>query len=344
MKYQKYLYFLVLGVFSVVVLFVGCSKNDETSGKGETKDKAGIELKLAETHPNDFPTTLADKEFAKLVEEKTEGRVKIKVYEGSQLGEEKQVIEQIQFGGIDFARVSLSPVAEFSKDLNALQLPYIYKDSEHMWKVLNGPIGEKMLDSLSEKNILGLCYYDGGARSFYNTKKEIKSLDDLKGMKFRVMESSLMVGMVESLGAIAQPMDYGEVYSALKTGVIDGAENNFPSYISSNHYEVAKYYTIDAHSRVPELLIASTNSLKNNNVSDEDITLIKEAAKESVDYQKVQWEKTSNESKEKAEKAGCTITELDSKELSKFQESVQSLYEKEGKDFMDIIKEIQDTK
>ncbi len=301
-----------------------------------------IVLRLADNQPADYPTTLGDLEFARLVEERTNGRIKIEVYYGAQLGDEKSVIEQVQFGAIDFARISISPISEFAKNLNALQLPYIYRDADHMWKVLSGPIGDELLKSVEGAKLVGLTWYDSGSRSFYNTKKEVKSVADLKGMKIRVQESKLMMGLVEALGASPTPMAYGEVYSALQTGVIDGAENNWPSYISSSHYEVAKYITIDSHTRVPEIVVGSPATL--SKLSAEDQEIIKKAAKESTELQKAEWAKYSKKSEDAAAAAGCTITTLDEAAITEFQNAMKPLHDELGKDYADLIKRIQETK
>ncbi len=195
-----------------------------------------IVLRLAETHPKGYPTELGDEEFARLVKERSGGRIVIEVYPGSQLGEEKAVIEQVQFGAIDLTRVSISPLASFVPKLNAFQMPYLYRDSDHMWKVLKGDIGKELLASLEPFGFIGLGWFDGGARSFYNSKKPVRTPADLKGLKIRVQESELMMGLVRAFGAVPTPMPYGEVYSGLQTGVIDGAENNPPSYFSASHY------------------------------------------------------------------------------------------------------------
>ncbi|GMQ59885.1 TRAP transporter substrate-binding protein [Vallitalea sediminicola] len=344
----------VLVIMMVSVLFVGCGEKTETSKDGENvnsnkvasenndkqENTKSIIFRLADNHPADYPTTLGDYEFARLVEEKTEGRIKIEVFHSKQLGEEKEVIEQVQFGGIDFARVSLAPLTEFSPSLNVLILPYLYENADHMWKVLNSSIGDQFLASIESANFIGLAWYDGGARSFYNSKKEIKCLADLKGLKFRVQQSALIIDMVKNLGASPTPLPYGEVYSAIQTGVIDGAENNWPSYDTSSHFEVAKYYTIDEHLRVPEMIIASKISMEK--VSDEDMILVKEAAKEAQEFQIEKWNEKEAKSEEKVKEAGCIITRLENKD--EFVEAVKPLYEKYASEYTDIIGEIQDMK
>jgi tripartite ATP-independent transporter DctP family solute receptor len=295
------------------------------NGSSEPEGQEQIILRLAETHVQDYPTTQGDYYFAQLVEERTDGRIKIEVYHSSQLGEERDVIEQVQFGAIDFTRVSISPLAAFSASLDALQMPYLYRDADHMWNVLKGEIGDEFLASLEPANFVGLAWYDSGSRSFYNSVREIKSVADMAGLKFRVQQSDLMVGLVEALGAVATPMPFGEVYSALQTGVIDGAENNWPSYYSTSHYEVAKYYTLDRHTRVPEILIGS--KIVMDRLSAEDQEIIKQAAKDSIDYQIERWADFVKVSEDAIRAAGNTITELSPAAYAGFQEAMQPLYD-----------------
>ena len=297
-------------------------------------------LRLGETHVADYPTTKGNYEFARLVEERTGGRIKIEVYHSSQLGQEKAVIEGVQFGAIDFTRVSISPLSAFAPDFDALQMPYLYRGEEHMWKVLNGSIGEEFLASLEPANFVGLAWYDSGARNFYNSKKEIKSVADLKGMKIRVQESQLMMGLVSALGAVPTPMPFGEVYSALQTGVIDGAENNWPSYFSTSHYEVAKYFTLDGHTRVPEILIASKISM--DKLSKEDQEIIKQAAKDSMPYQIKLWKEFEKVSEEKVRAAGSIITELTPEAVVEFQNAMQPMYDALSPELQEVVKKIRD--
>ncbi|NLD98116.1 MAG: TRAP transporter substrate-binding protein, partial [Synergistaceae bacterium] len=296
--------------------------------------------RLGETHVADYPTTKGNYEFARLVEERTGGRIKIEVYHSSQLGQEKAVIEGVQFGAIDFTRVSISPLSAFAPAFDALQMPYLYRGEEHMWKVLNGSIGEEFLASLEPANFVGLAWYDSGARNFYNSKKEIKSVADLKGMKIRVQESQLMMGLVSALGAVPTPMPFGEVYSALQTGVIDGAENNWPSYFSTSHYEVAKYFTLDGHTRVPEILIASKISM--DKLSKEDQEIIKQAAKDSMPYQIKLWKEFEKVSEEKVRAAGSIITELTPEAVVEFQNAMQPMYDALSPELQEVVKKIRD--
>ncbi len=299
-----------------------------------------IVLRLAETHPKGYPTELGDEEFARLVKERSNGRIIIEVYPGSQLGQEKAVIEQVQFGAIDLTRVSISPVASFVPKLNAFQMPYLYRNSEHMWKVLKGDIGKELLASLEPFGFIGLGWFEAGARSFYTTKKAVRTPADLKGMKIRVQESELMMGLVSAFGAVPTPMPYGEVYSSLQTGVIDGAENNPPSYYSASHYEVAKYYTLDEHTMVPEIIIGSKISL--GRLSKADLDLIKQAAFDAIDFQRNEWAKYEQLSMDKVKAAGCTIIPIADK--TEWMKAVEPMYAKQPKEIQELVARIRAVK
>ncbi|MFA7109878.1 MAG: TRAP transporter substrate-binding protein [Sphaerochaetaceae bacterium] len=310
--------FIVLLLSVILIAGVFAQAEGETATKDQT-----IVLRLADNQPDNYPTVIGDKKFAELVEKYSNGRIKVDVYSQAQLGDEKSCIEQVQFGGIDFTRVSISPLSSFNPHLNALQMPYLYRDPDHLWKVLNGEIGQYFLDSMKASNFIGLTYYDSGARSFYTTKKPIYTVSDLKGLKIRVQESDLMMGLVSSLGAVPTPMSYGDVYSSLQSGVIDGAENNWPSYDSSSHYEVAKYYSIDQHTRVPEMLIASKISM--DKLSAEDVALIKKAAKDSQQVQIDSWADYAMKSEAKVREAGCKINKIN--DQAEFAAAMAPLYD-----------------
>lgn len=315
-------------------MLAGCGGNQKADKAGNDK----MVLRYAEVHPQDYPTTKGAYEFAKQVKEKTNGRIEVEVYYGGQLGDEKSVIEQIQFGGIDFTRVSVSPLAEFAKELNVLQMPYLYRDASHMWKVLDGEIGQNLMKGLEKSNMVGLAYYDGGARNFYNSKREIKSVADMKGLKIRVQESALMMDMVKALGANPTPMAYGEVYSGMQTGVIDGAENNWPSYESASHFEVAKYFVVDEHNRVPELHLASKALM--DKLSDADKKIIREAAQAGAKVEREEWLKREKASEEKVKAAGSIVSILTPEAKKQFEDAMKPFYEQHAKPYADIIEKI----
>ena len=223
--------------------------------------KPELILRYAENQPEDYPTTQAALAFAGVVADRTDGRVKVAVYSGGELGAEQSVIQQMQFGGIDFARVSLSQLAEYIPALSVLQLPYLYEDASQMWRVLDGSIGDDFLAMLDEMDLVGLSWFDAGVRSFY-TREKVTDLEQLQGLTLRVQESDMMSEMITDLGAEPVQVVYSQVYAALRNGQIDGAENNWPSYDAMGHYEVAPYFLQDEHTRVPEVQLASTAAIE----------------------------------------------------------------------------------
>ncbi|MDY0394095.1 TRAP transporter substrate-binding protein DctP [Virgibacillus halophilus] len=293
---------ILMVMISAVLLLAACGKDEKASGSSDKKGSGKtVTLKMAENQPDDYPTTIGDKAFAKLVEEKTDGRYKVEVYSGGQLGEETNTIEQVQLGSIDLARVNASPLSQFSKTIGVTSMPFLFTDEEEKWEKLNGEVGRELLDTLEESNMVGLAFYDSGERSFYDTKRPLKKPSDMKGLKIRVQNSEMSISVVEALGASATPMEYGEVYSSLQTGVIDGAENNFPSYYTSNHYEVAKHFTSNGYTGTPEVVIGSKKLW--DSLSDEDKKAFQEAALESVDTQREAWAKLTEESKKGSRKS-----------------------------------------
>ena len=301
-------------------------------------------LTLSEVHAEGYPTTLADQEFARLVEERTEGRIKVEVFPGGTLyGEETGSIEALQIGDIAFARVSASPVASYVPALNVIQLPYLYRDGEHMWEVLNGPIGQDMLEEIqaSGSGLVGLCYYDAGSRNFYTTKP-VKSVDDMKGLKIRLQNNAMMVEMVQLLGGNGVTgIGPNDVYSAIQQGVIDGAENNWPTYESMGDYQVAPYFVLDGHTRVPEILLASEAVLET--LDPADVEIIKECAKETQAYEIEQWALREQSSEEKVVSEGVQVTELTPEQIAAFQAKMTPIYEEYGAGYEDLIQEIINT-
>lgn len=312
------------------------------SGSGESQQVTT--LTLSEVHAEGYPTTLADYEFARLVEEATDGRIKIEVFSGGTLyGEETGAIEALQIGDIAFARVSASPVASYVPALNIIQLPYLYRDGEHMWQVLNGPIGQDMLNQIQESGsgLVGLAYYDAGSRNFYTTKP-VNSVADMKGLKIRLQNNAMMVEMVQLLGGNGVTgIGPNDVYSAIQQGVIDGAENNWPTYESMGDYQVAPYFVLDGHTRVPEVLLASEAVL--DTLDPADVEIIKECAKQTQEYEIEQWALREQTSEEKVVSEGVIVAELTPEQIAEFQALMGPIYEEYGAGYEDLIQEIINT-
>jgi len=285
-------------------------------------------LVASDTHPDGYPTVEAVKHFGQLVSDRTGGRYSVDMKFGAQLGQEADTVEQVRAGAIAINRTSLGPWNGLVKQTIVPSLPYIFRDTAHARAVMSGPIGDEILAAFEPYGVVGLAFYDGGARSFYTSKKQITSVDDLKGMKLRTMQSDIFVDMMAAFGATATPMPYGEVYSAIETGVVDGAENNFPSYDTAKHSEVAKFYTLDEHLIVPEVLVMS--KIVWDTISPEDQAIIKAAAKESVAKQYELWDAKVAESRKIVEGSGSTIADVANKQA--FVDAVKPVYDKYAAD------------
>ncbi|MBO1513469.1 TRAP transporter substrate-binding protein [Metabacillus bambusae] len=338
---KKFAVGIMVSLFLTSSILTGCTSSSSSSSEGNTESekKAEYTFRLADTHPPDYPTVVGDMKFAELVNERTDGRIKIEVFPSAQLGEEKAVIEQVQLGAIEFTRVNASPLAEFNKELSVLSLPYVFDSDEHLWNFLEGDMGSQMLDNLEDSKMIGLAYYSSGARSFYSNKP-IKSIEDMKGQKIRVQQSKVNIDLVSALGASATPMPYGEVFSALETGVIDGAENNYPSFVSSNHFQSSKNMILDTHQRTPEVLLISKAAW--DKLSEEDQKIIKQAALDSVKTQRETWDKWEKESEQTLRDAGVTITEVD--DLTPWKEAVKPVVEQYGSEFKEIMSAIDEAR
>ena len=335
MKKRIGLLFLCTAALTSLTLLTSCGGRREAAEDTGTPEYV---LTYAENQAEDYPTTKGAYRFAELVKERTEGKIIVQVNAGAVLGDEQSVVEQMQFGGIDFTRASISSMGEFLPKMNVLQMPYLYTGPDHMWKGLDGEIGNEFLESFEEIGLIGLSWYDAGARNFYNSVRPIQKLEDLKGMKIRVQESKMMGRMVELLGASSVPMTYADVYSALQTGQIDGAENNWPSYESEHHYEVAKYMTVDEHTRVPEVQIIAKATWEK--LTPEYQTIIRECARESAEYERMLWDQRSEASRKKVIEAGCEVVELSPEEKLRFQEAVTPIYNEFCGDYVDLIDQI----
>jgi tripartite ATP-independent transporter DctP family solute receptor len=297
------------------------------------------EFRSADTHPDGYPTVEAVKFMGKRLAELTNNKHSIKVYPASALGQEKDSIEQTKIGALAMARVNIGPMNNICAETQVPTLPFLFRSKEHMRKVLDGAIGDEILASCAPQGFIGLAYYDSGARSIYTGKKQIKSFADVKGMKIRVQQSDLWVSLLEAMGANATPMPYGEVYTALKTGLIDGAENNFPSYDSAKHFEAAKYYAMTEHSMAPEVLMFSKRTW--DTLSADDQKALRQAAKESVVYMRKLWDEKEISSQKLVVAGG--ITQVDK---APFQAAMKPVYDKFIKDdkLKSLVKRVQDTK
>jgi len=283
-------------------------------------------------HPDGYPNTIALESFAKQVTDKTKGAITAQVYNNGVLGAQPDAIEQLRNGALDFANFNLGPMGEFVPEVNVLSLPFLFTGVDQMHKVMDGPIGQKFSDAMSKKGIIALAWYDSGARSFYNNKKPIMEPSDLDGMKIRVMNNQLYVDMVDDMGGNATPMAYGEVFQALKTGVIDGAENNYPSFESSKHFEVAKYYSLTQHLILPECVCISKASW--DKLTPDEQAIVRQAAIDSAMEQRKLWAARETKSREMVEKAGIKINKVTDK--AAFQKKMEPVYQGFYKNYPDL--------
>src|SRR5271165_202872 len=249
-------------------------------------------FKASDVHPAGYPTVVAVENLGKKLAAATNGRLSVQMFAAMQLGGEKEAIEQAQIGALQMARVSVGAIGPVIDDLNVFNLPFLFRNTAHMQKVIDGAIGTELLDKVTangKAGLIGLCWMDAGARSFYNTKHPIKSIADLKGLKVRVIGNPMFVDMANALGANGVAMGYDQVFSALQTGVIDGAENNPPSFVFDNHYQAAKYYTLTEHLIVPEMLVLSRKTW--DGLTKDDQALLTKLAREAQQEERVLWAK-----------------------------------------------------
>jgi tripartite ATP-independent transporter DctP family solute receptor len=297
-------------------------------------------LKASDVHPEGYPTVAAVESLGKKLEQATDGRLHLQMYAAMQLGGEKEAIEQAQVGAIQFARVAVGALGPVIDDLNVFNLPFLFRDTAHMQRVIDGDIGQELLDKVTNNDkagLVGLCWMDAGARSLYDTKKPIKDIADLKGMKFRVMGNPMFVDMMNALGGNGVAMGYDQVFSALQTGVVDGAENNMPSFVFDNHYQVAKYYSYTEHLIVPEILVFSRKTW--DTLSKDDQALLKKFGREAQMEERVLWNKYEAEARDKAKASGTDI--IGGLDKKPFQDAVKPVWDKYGPRFAAMITRIQ---
>ncbi|MGS2761043.1 TRAP transporter substrate-binding protein [Sinomicrobium sp. M5D2P9] len=275
--------------------------------------------------------------MAKKLAEKSDGSMQIKIYPSQQLGTERECLELLQIGSLGMTKVSVGVLENFVSDYKLFGLPFLFRDKAHSHKVLDGEIGKQLLDASVQVRLKGVAFYDAGSRSFY-TKKPVHTPEDLKGLKLRVMESQTAIDMVRNLGGSPTPISWGELYTALQQGIVDGAENNLPSFYLSHHYEVCKYYIVDEHTNLPDMLLISTAIW--DSLSDQEKKWLEEAARESVVYERKIWEEAENHALEEIKKAGVEVIYPDKEP---FREKVSIMYENFKKDehLKEIIEAIQ---
>ena len=295
------------------------------------------EFRSADIHPDDYPTVLAVRHMGEELSKATGGKHSIKVYSKTALGSEKDTIEQTKLGAIAMTRVNVAPMNNICPATMVPTMPFLFRSTEHLRKVLDGAIGDEILKDCEAQGFIGLAFYDSGARSIYTVKKPIKTLADAKGLKVRVQQSDLWVSLLEAMGANATPMPFGEVYTALKTGLVDAAENNYPSYESSRHFEVARFYNKTEHSMAPEILLFSKRVW--DTLSAEEQKQIRTAAKESVTYMRKLWDEREEKSLAVVKAAGVQLVEVDK---ASFQLAMKPVYDKFLKDpkLQDMVKRI----
>jgi tripartite ATP-independent transporter DctP family solute receptor len=302
-------------------------------------------LKATDVHPLGYPTVEAVVRMGKKLEAATNGRLSIQMYPSMQLGGEKEMIEQAQVGALQIARVSVGPMGAIVDDLNVFNMPFVFRDVAHMNKVIDGPIGDELLKKLTDaptSKLVGLCWMDAGARSFYNSKRPVKTIDDLKGLKIRMMGNPIFVDTANAIGANGIAMGFDQLISALQTGVVDGAENNPPSYESGKHYQFAKYYSLSEHLIIPEILVFSRASW--DKMSKEDQDLIWKFSKEAQQEQRKLWQEREAASMAELRKQGIEIVTFSPEEKKKFQAAVKPVWDKYGAKYAALVQRIQDVK
>jgi tripartite ATP-independent transporter DctP family solute receptor len=297
-------------------------------------------LKAADVHPLGYPTVEAVVRMGQKLEEATDGRLSIEMFPSMQLGGEKEMIEQAQIGALQFARISVGPVGTIVDDLNVFNLPFVFRDVDHMRKVIDGPIGDELLEKISNEpqtRLIGLAWMDAGARSVYNKVRPIRELEDLQGLKIRMMGNPIFVDTMNALGGNGIAMGMDQVYNALQTGVVDGAENNPPSYDSFGHYPIATHYSLTEHLIIPEILVFSRRTWEE--LSEEDQELIMRLAKEAQQEQRVLWDERVEASMQKIRDAGIEVITFEDK--TPFQEAVKPVWDKYGANYAELVERIQ---
>jgi tripartite ATP-independent transporter DctP family solute receptor len=300
------------------------------------------QFRSADNQVDNYPTVEAVRYMARLVSERTGGRHSIEVFHSRQLGEETDTIEATRAGAIDLNRTNVVPLGADIPLLNALAMPFLFRSPAHLHKVLDGEIGNEILESFEPHGFIGLTFYDSGARSLYNSVRPIRSIADLKNLKIRIQKSQLMVEMIKALGAEPVELSYGQVLTGLATRLIDGAENNWPSYVTTDHYRHAGYYSLTEHLMAPEVLVMSMKAW--DGLSEEDRKIFRDAARESSLYMRGRWKTLEQQSRRKAEAAGVMI--ISGIDRQPFEAAMAGIYAKASAEptlarFIERIRQVQ---
>jgi len=337
-------------VFTTMALLLGltltgCGNSDDsastsTNNQGSntpTTSGETLELKLGHNLAEDHAVHIALTEFAKDVEENTDGSLKIKIFPNGTLGSETDMITQISNGALDMAKVSAATLGNFSENYNLFSIPYVFTDKDHYYKAMDSDVVKNIFESTKDKGFVGLTWLDSGARSFYTVDKPIKKPTDLKGLKIRTMDSQMAIDMMKNLGGSSTVMGYSDIYTSLQSGVIDGAENNITAL--RDHGEVAKYYSEDEHTRIPDIVVISSSVM--DKLSDDQKSAIKEAAENMKEKYKDSWQEFENEvKKDVTEKYNVNFVEDVDKEA--FKKAVQPIYDNLKKDKPEIYKSVEE--
>ncbi|MGD9927486.1 MAG: TRAP transporter substrate-binding protein [Sphaerochaeta sp.] len=325
---------IVFMAFLFVLVLVSCKKEETRYPE--------LVLRYADNQSDGYPTVEAAKYFAELVKERTDGKIEVRVFPDSVLGSETSVMEQMGYGGIDMSRFSVGTLTRYFPKLWTLQLPYLYADNDHMWRVLDGEIGDMYLEEVSGKGLIALAWYDAGARSVY-TRVPVSGIEDLHGMVIRVMENDMMSRTIELLGAEAVQIPYGDVYSALQKMRIDGAENNLPSYVFTGHYQAAPYFYQDEHFRLPEVVMMSVYAEQKIAAVDPSfVGVVRTCAVESGLYERILWQQEEERAYEKAIASGVVVTKPSEDALLYLRQIMEPLYQELDEIAQDIVRRIED--
>ncbi|MCL2087026.1 MAG: TRAP transporter substrate-binding protein [Oscillospiraceae bacterium] len=312
----------------------------DVSLQDEEPQAETLVLQLAESHSIGYPTVIGLEHFAQKLEELTDGEIVVEIHAGGTLGTESETIEQVRDGELAMVRVGTNVLADINPEVNALGLPYLYRDREHMFTVLDGPIGTEIRESMRNGDMLGLCWFDAGARSFYFVDNEVSTPADMSGMKVRVQPSELMQRLVELLGGEPEILAFPEVLSGLQGGIVDAAENSVLSYESTLHYEVAPYLTLNEHTRSPEMILINADLF--DSLSDEHQQAMLDAAADGARVQREEWLKQEAAAEAKVIEGGATITKLTPAQRQLFVDAVAPLYD-DYADLADIVERIQNS-